>query len=48
MTTKQTLKYGTVITVKIIATNGDAKLIDKSKIQRQLIGFSFRCPPKGA
>ena len=33
---------------KIIVTNGDAKLIDKDKIQRLLIGFSFGCPLKGA
>ena len=26
---------------KIIVTNGDVKLIDKNKIQRLLIGFSF-------
>ncbi len=42
ITTKQTLKCGTVITVKIIVTNGDVKLIDKNKIQRLLIGF-FLC-----
>lgn len=33
MTTKQTLKYGTVNTVKFIVTNSDVKwLIDKNKI----------------
>ena len=33
---------------KIIVTNGDVKLIDKNKIQRLLIGFSFVCPLTGA
>ena len=36
---------------KIIVTNGDmksVKLIGKDKIQRPLIGFSFRCPPYGS
>ena len=40
----KTLKYGTVITVKITVKNSDVKLIDKYKIQRLLIGFSLGCP----
>ena len=33
---------------KIIVTKGDVKLIDKTKIQMLLIGFSFGCPLTGA
>ena len=46
---KQTLKYGTVITVKSLSvTNGNVQLIDKNKIQRLLKGFSLACPLTGA
>lgn len=34
-TAKQTPKYGTETAVKIIVTNGDVKLIENNKIQKQ-------------